>query len=84
MAVGNGRALYLRVLKATHGNLEPRDGLGQAVLEQLLHDVGGHPLDLVVPVHRSDGDAVEVGEECRRGRRLVLTDDGPGLGHKDV
>ena len=54
MAVGNGRALDLRVLKATHGNLEPRDGLGQPVLEQLLHDVSRDPLDLVVAVHRAD------------------------------
>ena len=84
MAVGNGRTLNLRVLKAAHGDLEPGDGLGQPVLEQLLHDVGRDTLDLVVAVHRADGNAVKVAEECRRGRRLVLADDGAGLRHKDV
>ena len=84
VAVGNGCTLYLSVLKATHGNLEPRDGLGQAVLEQLLHDVSRDPLDLVVPVDGRDRDAVEVAEERRRGCRLVLANDGPGLWNKYV
>ena len=64
--------------------MEPRDGLGESVLKQLLHDVSRHALNLIVAVDWGDRDTVKVAEEGRRSRRFVLAYDRPGLGDEYV
>jgi len=82
--MGHTSALHLRVLQAAHADLEPGDRLREPVLEQLLHDIGGDPLDFIVAVDRRDRDTVEVAEERRCRCRLVFANDGAGLGDEDA
>ena len=70
----------LGVLIGTHGDHEPRDGLLQAELHQVGHDLGTGLLHFVGVVLGRDRYHVLVAEQGFGGHRFVLADGGARLG----